>query len=191
MLVQEAPVKKRLVTADEFEHLLTLPENQDRLLELINGEIVEKMPTEEHGIVAVNVVTPLHSFVKRDKLGRVGVEVRQRLPNDPLNSRMPDISFSSARRPLVTRGGVPEMPDLAVEIKSPDDTVKEMREKAAYYLAHGARLVWLIYPAQRMIEVYTLDEVEILIEGDVLSGGDVLPGFSMPVADVFADPLAA
>jgi Uma2 family endonuclease len=83
------------------------------------------------------------------------------------------------------------MPDLAVEIKSPDDTVKELREKAAYYLANGARLVWLIYPAKHMVEVYTPDgDVEILVEGDLLTGGDVLPGFSLPVAEVFADPLA-
>jgi Uma2 family endonuclease len=83
------------------------------------------------------------------------------------------------------------MPDLAVEVKSPSDSVRQLREKAEYYLQHGTRLVWLIFPAQRIIEVYTLDEVEILIEGDSLTGGDVLPGFSMPVADVFADPLAA
>ena len=86
---------------------------------------------------------------------------------------------------------MPHLPDLAVEIKSPDDTVKEMREKAAYYLAHGVRLVWLVYPHKRLVEVYRPDaDVEILAVGDVLTGGEVLPGFSIPVADVFADPLA-
>jgi hypothetical protein len=85
MLLQEAPVKDRLMSVDEFEHLLALPENQDRLLELIHGKIVEKTPTEEHGVVAVNLVTSLSVFVRRDKLGRVGVEVRQRLPQDTLN----------------------------------------------------------------------------------------------------------
>jgi hypothetical protein len=42
-----------------------------------------------------------------------------------------------------------------------------------------------------MVEVYSLDgDVEILFEDDLLTGGDVLPGFSMPVSEVFADPLA-
>ena len=83
------------------------------------------------------------------------------------------------------------MPDLAVEIKSPDDSVRQLREKAAYYLANGARLVWLIYPQQRMIEVYDPDaDVEILVEGDLLTGKEVLPDFNLPVAEVFADPLA-
>ena len=35
-------------TIEEFERFLALPENADRLFELIDGEIVEKMPTEEH-----------------------------------------------------------------------------------------------------------------------------------------------
>lgn len=190
MLVKAAEPVARLITADEFERILALPENRDRLLELVNGEIVEKMSTEEHGIVATNLSFELGSYNRRHKLGRVGVEVRQRLPHDQLNSRMPDVSFTTARRPIVRKGGVPEIPDLAVEIKSPSDSVRQMREKAAYYLANGARLVWLIYPAQRLVEVYTPDaDVEILIVGDQLTGDDVLPGFTMPVAEVFADPL--
>ena len=82
------------------------------------------------------------------------------------------------------------MPDLAIEIKSPSDTVRLMREKAAYYLANGARQVWLVYPAQRMVEVYSPEaDVEILMVGDQLPGGDVLPGFAMSVVEVFADLL--
>jgi len=191
MLVKEAIAPDRPISADEFERILDLPENQDRLLELVHGRVVEKMPTEEHGVIASTLSFALFAYNRQHKVGRVGVEVRQRLPHDQLNSRMPDISFSSARRPIVRRGGVPEMPDLAVEIKSPDDSVRQMREKAAYYLANGARLVWLIYPQKRLIEVYDPDaEVEILIEGDVLTGRDLLPGFILPVAEVFADPLA-
>ncbi len=190
MLVQETVIPERLVTADEFESLIDLPENRARLLELINGAIVEKMPTEEHGLIGHNIDFALGTYNRQHKLGRVGFEVRQRLPQDKLNSRMPDISFSSARRPLVRKGGVPEMPDLAVEIKSPSDSVRQMREKAEYYLANGARLVWLVYPQKRFIEAYSLDaDVEILLEGDTLTGGDVLPGFTLPVAEVFADPL--
>ncbi len=65
-----------------------------------------------------------------------------------------------------------------------------MREKAAYYLANGARQVWLVYPAQRMVEVYSPEaDVEILMVGDQLTGGDILPGFAMSVVEVFADPL--
>ena len=184
-------VLERQVTVEEFEQFLRLPENADHLFELINGEIAEKMPTEEHGLIASNIVMALGAFARLNRSGRVGVEVRHRRPEDHFNSRMPDVSFTSARRPLVTEGSVPQMPDLAVEIKSPDDTVKEMREKAAYYLANGSRIVWLVYPQKRVVEVYRSDaDFELFLEHDLLTGGDLLPGFSLPVADIFVDPLA-
>jgi Uma2 family endonuclease len=182
--------KEHLYTVAEFEQLLTQPENRDRLLELINGEIIEKMPTEEHGEITLIIGGALRTYVITHKLGRVGVEVRHRMPTDDANSRLPDISFIAGNRPRVTEGSVPQMPDLAVEIKSPDDSLKALREKAHYYLLNGTRMVWIIEPAKRFVVFLTPDEDEILMEGETLTGGDVLPGFELPVSDIFADPSA-
>jgi Uma2 family endonuclease len=177
------------MTVQEFEHFLRLPENRDRLLELIDGGVVEKMPTEEHGYTAGIFVTRLNNFVLPHKLGVVAVEARHRIPTDRRNVRLPDVSFRQGNAPLVKEGAVAQMPDLAIEIQSPDDTVKSMRDKAAYYLANGARLVWLVFLRKRYIEVYRPgEEMEILFGSDILDGGDVLPGFSLPVAEIFADP---
>ncbi len=60
-----------------------------------------------------------------------------------------------------------------------------MRAKAEYYLAHGARIVWLVYPKKHLIEVCTKDDAQILDENDELDGGDVLPGFKLSVREVF------
>ena len=187
----DSQLPKRKYTVEEFEQLFAQAEYGDRLLELIHGEIVEKRPTEEHGVVAGNAVFALRSYVQIHKSGRVGVEVRHRIPADEWNSRMPDVSYSTVRRALVTKGSVPTMPDLAVEVQSPDDSIKAMREKAAYYLANGAKLVWLIYPRKRMVEIYSANgDIDMLHETDALSGEEVLPGFTLPVAELFADPFA-
>jgi Uma2 family endonuclease len=182
--------KEHLYTVAEFEPLLSQPENRDRLLELINGQLVEKTSTEEHGELQALIGSSLLGFIRPRKLGRVGVEVRHRMPTDDANSRLPDISFIAGNRPRVTEGSVPQMPDLAVEIKSPDDSLKALREKAHYYLLNGTRMVWIVEPAKRFVVFLTPDEDEILMEGEILTGGDVLPGFELPVSDIFADPLA-
>lgn len=188
---QATPLPKRKYTVEEFEQLFAQAEHGDRLLELIHGEIVEKMPTEEHGVVAGNAVFALRSYVQIHKSGRVGVEVRHRMPEDQWNSRMPDVSYSTARRAMATKGSVPTMPELAIEVQSPDDSIKAMREKATYYLANGAQVVWLIYPRKRVVEVYYANgEIDIFREGETLSGETLLPGFSLPVTDIFADPFA-
>ena len=182
-------VGAHLYTVEAFEALADSPQNVDRLLELVNGEIVEKMPTEDHGVITINISTPLATFAHSRKLGRVAVEVRYRRPGDEYNARIPDISFSSAKRPIVKEGSVPELPDLAVEVQSPRQSLKELREKAHYFLANGTRLFWLVIPAKQLVEVYTADEELVLNIDDTLSGGVVLPEFTLAVRDIFRDPL--
>lgn len=149
------------------------------------------MPTQQHGLIASNVNRELGNYAIKHKNGRPGVEVCHRAPQDDHNSRLPDVSFTCTREPLVEQGSVPGMPDLAVKIKSPSDTIREMRETAAYYLENGSRLVWLVYPEHGLIEIYRSDaDVEILDANQSLSGYDVLPGFELSVAEVFADPFA-
>ncbi len=189
MLVKEKiQPRQQSYTIEEFEQILCLPENVARLFELINGKIVEKLPTQQHGMITSNIGAVLTLFVKKLKLGRVGAHVCHRKSDDCHNSLMPDISFTSGNCPLVTEGSVMQMPDLAIEIKSPDDTLNQMRDKAMYYLANGSRLVWLVVPSKRYVEIHRLNaDSEIAFGSDVLDGGDVLPGFSLPIADIFED----
>jgi Uma2 family endonuclease len=186
-------VQKVLLTADAFWNLLTLPEFADRRLELIDGEMFEKMsPTKRHGYIAAFLVTELMLFLRRRPIGMVYTEVDHYTPDDPHNTRRPDISFIAAGRgDALGDEPVPFMPDLAVEIRSPSNRMgggSGLREKAAYYLAHGTRMVWLVDAGSKQIEVFTPAETRTLNEADTLDGGAVLPGFALPVRVVFADP---
>lgn len=179
-----------LRTVEEFEQFADLPENRDRLLELIHGEIVEKVPTEEHGVIAATIARLLGNYVAPRKLGRVGVEVRHRKPSDKYNTRMPDVSFRRTSEPVVKKGAVMQMPDLAVEIQSPDDKDRELREKAHYYLQNGSHRVWLIYPEKQTVEVCVLDDsgemdVTTVKKDGTLDGGTLLPEFTLAVKEIF------
>lgn len=182
--------RQLLYTVEEFEQYADAPENRERLLELVDGEIVEKVPTQKHGICAGNIYGYFWTFVKKTRSGRVVMEVRYRTPQDKRNSRIPDVSYTSGNAPIVERGSVQQMPDIAIEVKSPDDSLKDMRAKARYYLANGTKLVWLVEPQKRFVEVYTLDEEQVFIEGETLDGGEILPGFGMPVSAIFEDTAA-
>lgn len=180
-------LRETLITLDDFEGFIARPENTNRIFELIDGGIVEKVPTEEHSLISGNLYIPLRLFAEQHDLGRAAFEVRRQMPGDDHNARLPDVEFTSKERllPVVKQGAVPQMPDLAVEITSPDDSYLSLREKALYYLKHGARLVWLVFPEKQQIEVHTADAVRTIGIADVLDGGEVLPGFRLPVAAVF------
>ena len=111
--------------------------------------------------------------------------------------RLPDISFTS--KDDMPAGGVdnpavPRVPPtLAVEVISESNTAREMRQKAKEYFGSGSRLVWMIYPKTRTVEVFEqLQEhpTRTLTESDILDGGAVLPGFSISVSEIF-EPLSS
>jgi len=180
------PDKQKLYTVEEFEAFLTRPENEDRLFELINGEIVEKMPTELHAGIVFLIVGHLFVYFQQNPIGWALPEARYWMPDDKHNTRMPDISVVVDRsRPLVDRGAAPYIPDLAIEVQSPDDSFQKMADKATYYLANGAKMVWLVYTQKRVVETLIPGDRQILTLEDSLDGGDVLPGFKLAVRDIF------
>ncbi len=183
-------VLARPYTIAEFDAFLAQPENQERLFELVNGEIVEKMPTEQHGYIVGLIITALNNFTLPRRLGIAAVEARHRNRGDQYNDRIPDVSFTKERRQLVTTGSVARFPDLVVEIRSPDDAIQGKRDKAIEYVRNGVSIVWLVHPRLRFVEVYRPErDVEILGMTDLLSGDDLLPGFMLPVSYIFTGPL--
>lgn len=179
---------ERQVTVAAFEAFLTRAENSERRFELFNGEIIEKILTLKRGIITATIVTEINLYLRQNPIGYAAVKVRHRPPGDPNNDRLPDVSFSADRsQPIVEVGAVEKMPELAVEVKSPTDSYKQMLAKAEFYLANGSRMVWLFYPEKRLSEVLTLDERQLLGEDDELDGGDILPGFKVRVKSFFPD----
>ena len=179
-----------LHTAQDFE--VFIADHSESRFELIHGEIVEKVPTEVHGIIAAMIVHLLLTYALPRDLGRVSVEVRHQPKGDNYNVRLPDVAFTTTERalPPAEEGSVPQMPDLAVEIQSPSDRPRELREKAHFYLQNGSRLVWLVYPKSRSVEVCTLNEsgslqISPIASDGVLDGGDVLPDFTVPISEFF------
>lgn len=67
-------------------------------------------------------------------------------------------------------------PDLAVEVVSPTDVYQDVHLKAMRYISLGTALVWVVYPARKMINVYRPAEeganVQTVALDGVLSGGD-------------------
>jgi Uma2 family endonuclease len=91
-----------------------------------------------------------------------------------------------ALTPEQQKGFVPLCPDFVMELRSPTDTMKKLREKMQEYMENGARLGWLIDRKNRTVEIYRQgEEVEVVENPKTLSGEDVLPGFVLELKDVW------
>ena len=77
-------------------------------------------------------------------------------------------------------------PDLAVEVVSPNDRVKEVDDKAKMWLTAGTRAVWVVWPSTRSVVVYRAGQPpRVLTAKDTITGEEVLPGFECRVAEFF------
>lgn len=106
--------------------------------------------------------------------------------------RIPDVAYFSwdklPGRVLPTKP-IPDLtPDLAVEVLSEGNTALEMERKLREYFLAGVRLVWLIDPHKRQAKVFTSPDGPgtTLDQTQAVGGGEMLPGFSLPLADLFA-----
>ena len=145
-----------------------------------------------HGQIAIRLGSYLFIFAEEHNLGIVTGETGYHPPGDRYNLLLPDIAFISTDRapePFPEKL-VPAMPDIAVEIRSPSNTLEELREKAQRYLSLGTSIVWIVLPVEQSLEVCRIDEsdeIERKVFGpdDTMSGENVLPGFSLEVRRIF------
>ena len=175
----------KLLTADD---LLAMPDDGMRR-ELIQGELIEMPPaSDDHGSVGDGLSWRMSAFGSERGLGRGRLaETGFQLAPDTVLA--PDYAYISyermADRPQ-PRGYAQVIPDLVVEVFSPNDRHPPMERKIRLWLDAGVRLVLVVYPAVQEIHAHHDDgAVHVFGIGDTLTCEPVLPGFSCPVADIF------
>ncbi len=111
----------------------------------------------EHGAVIGTLFLLLGNFVRQNGLGVVfGAETGFLIERAPDTVRAPDIAFVSRKRippDGIPRSYVPGAPDLAVEVVSPGDTVREVDDKVADWLNAGSEAVWVVNPRWKTVTV--------------------------------------
>jgi Uma2 family endonuclease len=176
---------KVLVTADELEQM---PDDDSVQIELDEGELVTMPPGGgEHGSCEVEIISLLQAYVKSHRLGKVySGDTGFRLA--PHTVRAPDVAFVRLERveAIHSQGFAKGAPDLAVEIFSPSDNVRQLMRKVKQYFAAGTHTVWIVYPDRREVQLLEAKGTDRLLrEDDTIEAPELLPGFSVPIAEFF------
>ena len=180
----EAPA--RLVTADEL-----LQFSKDEFYgELIRGELCEEMPPGfRHEKIVAKLIVLLSLFVDARGLGTVLGGAGVRIERAPDTVRAPDVSFFDPARispDAAISGYIDIVPNLVVEVESPNDRRRQVHDKALMWLYYGAEVVWVVQPEQRRVSVYRSGQDTIRLSGtETLDGFDVLPGFQCELTAIF------
>lgn len=172
--------------------------------ELINGEKITKMPNViEHGEIIELLYLAIYMFVSGKQLGKIIRKmpfVLSYTSNWVTGSRIPDLMYYTLERLTAFQEAYPNykkmtyvlVPDLVIEVESPNDNLNEVVDKVDLYLRDGVQTVWVVDPQKQRVSVstpvaqqpFTKQETH-LTATDTLSGGDLIPGFGIPVATLF------
>jgi Uma2 family endonuclease len=175
-----------LMTAEEYLAL-----GDESRSELVRGRVVPMTPPGfRHGSVCSRLVRLIGRFLDDHDLGHlVSNDAGVITQRDPDTVRGPDLAFFSYDRlpreqePV----GYPAVaPDLVFEVLSPTDRMSDVLDKVAEYLQSHVRVVCLVDPASRHVEVFRGEQsLQHFAITDRLLIPDVLPGFELPVKSLF------
>ena len=177
-------------TADMLERLA----DDGWLYELVEGRVVRMPPPgPDHGHPEWSIAHPLGAYVETHGLGAIyvgeaGWDLTRRgerkdtiLASDVAMVRAERLPLPAPRRGKTYR---PLTPDLVVEIALPTQYRPDLAGKARRWLDRGVRMVWVIWPDRRELDIWksNSEEPQTLDKDDTLDGGDVVPGFRIPLS---------
>jgi Uma2 family endonuclease len=184
-------VGKRM-TIEEF---LALPE-QKPSLELIDGVVRQKVAAKPvHGSLQIYLATIFNRIAWPLELGMAFSETRFLTPEGPL---VPDVVFYRSGRDDEPESDSPlpedftEPPDIAVEIRSPGQSVTGQIEKCTRYQRMGVPITLFIHPEERAVMVFRPGQPLLVLQGDDrIDLDELLPGFDLTVRAMFQESAPA
>ena len=158
--------------------------------EIFNGELcMVPAPSTDHQGISINLGSLIWKFVKNKNLGKV-FEAPTDVVFDDDEVFQPDIVFiKSENQHIIRKSAIKGIPDLIVEIVSPSSAFYDTVEKKEVYGKYGVKEYWLIFPDEKVIEIFTLEKggyrefCKSKKKGTVKS--NVLEGLEIDSKDVF------
>lgn len=168
-------------------------------VELLKGRIhrMSPAPNLRHQRIAGDIFVEIKLFLK-GKSCQVFIapfDVRLPLPPEQIISDkvdtvvQPDITVVCDEAKLDTQGCI-GAPDIVIEVLSPGNTKKEMRDKLAIYQHAGIPEYWVVDPDRVHVIRYNLNENGAyqsslpFVEDDKV-GSEVLEGFELNLEEIF------
>lgn len=192
--LDQLDLNKRYTYADYLQWRLT------ERVELLRGKIVtmSPAPSVRHQRIVGDLHAYIWMFLKEQQKGcqvfSAPFDVRLLLPKkqgeeDVSTVVQPDISVVCDASKLDKQACV-GAPDLVVEVLSPGNSKKELKQKFDLYQENAVTEYWIVYPTEESIIVYTLNEEGKYIGSSPYVAEDeltsiVLKGFALPIYQIF------
>lgn len=176
---------------------------EEQPFELIEGERIPLVPPVMiHVLLVKRLLLILSQYEQQTGQGEAFAEAPFVLPHEydanwVKGSRVPDLMFINATRLKMYREETPDwgsmpmlvVPDLAVEVVSPNDRYSAINAKVDRYLLDGVQVVWVVDAERQSVVIHTQgsDQQRRLSIEDTLNEESILPGLVIRVSELFKE----
>ncbi len=166
--------------------------NDDKRYEVIEGELIELFtPAVIHQRIVKRLFIELTEFVEKRNLGEVFISPIDVVLSDE-NAFQPDIVFVSKENAgIVKEKAIFGSPDLVVEVISPSTLKRDTEDKKRLYAKFGVKELWLIFPGEKAVEVFSLKDGDYEVCSFGYDSGKVksciLEGFELNLEQLFKE----
>ncbi len=190
MQLADLDVNKVYTYADYFKWKF------EERVELIKGKIFKISPAanRKHQKIVGKIHIRLGIFLENKKCEVYVAPFDVRLPikskddKDIITVLQPDVCVVCDQSKLDDQGCI-GAPDIVVEVLSPGNNAKELKNKYEVYEQSGVKEYWVVSPQDETVLIHLLEGgqfklLPVKVAGDVVTS-PILPGFAMDVKDLF------
>jgi Uma2 family endonuclease len=196
--------KEKLSTVNEpdieygrYSYADYLTWQMDEMVELIKGKVFKRdaaAPSLSHQKVSIRLSAIFYNFLQGKSCQVFHAPFDVRLPvkskkNQDIDTVVqPDLCVVGDTEKLDDAGCL-GAPDLVVEILSPGNNQRELKNKYEVYEQAGVLEYWVIHPNEQTLLIYTLEgghyqPSRLFVSGDTVQSS-CIPGFSLKLEEIF------
>ena len=171
---------------EEYRH-----REDGRKYELVDGQIetTEKTMNDTQLYIADNLTRFFYRLFYEGKVtGTFQAEKDTELWQNHV--RIPDLCYLNQHQLVEAYEGKHPVAEFVIEVVSPTDKAEKYAGKIDDYFKAGVKVVWMIYPKAKQIQVHLHDSTQVTIckEDMACSAAPVLPEFAITVNEIFKKP---
>jgi Uma2 family endonuclease len=172
-----------------LEAFLRLPEEEPALEYEADGTVAQNVSGQgRRSRIQCRLSVWLHDRAEPRGLAMAFLELRTTYAGA---SYVPDVAvYRWERIPWDANGEVPDVfllpPDIAIEIRSPEQSRSRLVRRCEWYVAHGVELALLVEPQQEVVRVFHPGTASAVVQGpDQIDFGPVLRGVQLRADELF------
>jgi Uma2 family endonuclease len=184
---QSKPVSKRIISLETF--LTRYSNREDAFKYEWNNGIVEKKSRTMNRDQMKIVQKLLRLFQKTKAFVEMGELICEldMFMTTKSRTRRADMAYLSGKQIQESGNGDLSVCAFVVEIVSKNDQINDVNEKLQEYFENGVRVVWVIFPKLKKVEVHRSKRaVDHCFDDDLCSAAPALPDFEIRVNELFA-----